>query len=136
MLTKANQTSFKKGHVPWNKGKKVRSNTGRTHFKKGQDPWNKGISHKSIRGKKHYRWKGGYWINEAGYKILEAKNKDKKYRIKEHRKVMEEHLGRKLSKKEEIHHINGNKLDNRIENLKIMTKKEHAKLHAKGGGPY
>lgn len=37
-----------KGHIAWNKGKHVQTNTGRTHFKKGQIPWNKGKTGLSI----------------------------------------------------------------------------------------
>lgn len=47
----------------------------------------------------------------------------------EHRYLIEQHLGRKLTTDEVVHHKNGNKLDNRIGNLEVMTKSEHARLH-------
>lgn len=46
-----------------------------------------------------------------------------------HKRTMEKRIGRLLVKGEIIHHVNGNKLDNRAENLQLLTRKEHFKLH-------
>lgn len=68
-----------------------------------------------VRGHMHPNWKTGRIINEGGYVRLNIDGK----RVFEHKFVMEQHLQRKLIGEEEIHHINGNKQDNRIENLEL-----------------
>ena len=50
-------------------------------------------------------------------------------KIPEHRYIMEMHLGRKLSNKEHVHHINRIKTDNRIENLQVIDPVTHGRLH-------
>src|SRR5688572_26402029 len=80
---------------------------------------------------RHFKWKGGRIRHSNGYVKLLMKDHpfcDSKGYVMEHRLVMEEFLGRYLTKDEDIHHINGIKTDNRIENLELMTKSEHGKL--------
>lgn len=49
--------------------------------------------------------------------------------IKEHIYIMEQHIGRKLNKNECVHHIDGNRSNNDISNLQLMTIGEHSRLH-------
>lgn len=49
---------------------------------------------------------------------------------RQHVVIMEEHIGRRLHRNECVHHINGVRDDNRIENLALMTVSEHSRHHA------
>ena len=47
----------------------------------------------------------------------------------EHRSVMENHIGRKLTSNDIVHHRNRNKRDNRLSNLKLTTRSDHIAEH-------
>ena len=78
------------------------------------------------RGKDNPHWKGGRELTKAGYVRLWI---SKEERVLEHRKVMEGHLGRKLTRTEVVHHINGNNADNRLANLELTTFSEDISRH-------
>lgn len=79
------------------------------------------------RGEKSPTWKGGKTRSRKGYVVLRNDGDV----IFEHRAVMEDHIGRKLTEDEVVHHINGDKTDNRLENLQLMTRGEHSTMHNK-----
>lgn len=91
-------------------------------------------------GEGHPDWKGGRTTNKDGY--IEVYCPDHPNRRKhtpyvlEHRLVMERHLGRYLTRQEVVHHRNGVKDDNRIENLELFsTNGEHLSETLKGKCP-
>lgn len=80
-------------------------------------------------------WKGGRHHHTTGYIYAYAPDhpmRTSKGYVMEHRLVMEKHIGRLLTKDEIVHHKNGDRTDNRIENLELTTKKRHFKDHFDG----
>jgi len=92
---------------------------------------------KQERGKDAHAWKGGKIYCTGGYIAVlvlpdsqfASMRKNNGY-VPEHRLVMAKHLGRPLKKWEIVHHINGVRIDNRLENLIIVTNIQHNKIRA------
>ena len=116
-IMKPNKTSFKKGCIPWNKGLKGIHLSLRTEFKEGHRSSNwqpvgtitKRTSKREIR---------------IFIKIAEP-NKWEEYA----KYIWKKKYG-KILKGDVIHHIDGNKLNDNIENLVAISVSEHMKLHS------
>ena len=68
----------------------------------------------------------GKRMNAKGYVIRKSKSGRPRY---EHRELAEQVLGRRLEKWEVVHHINGRRADNRLENLCVMDHRDHDRYH-------
>jgi hypothetical protein len=86
------------------------------------------VARNSVCGEKHPAWKGGTKYTRDGYVILHLGGG---VYIPQHRQVMEEHLRRKLFPDENVHHINGIRSDNRIENLELWCKPQPSGVRAR-----
>ena len=108
-------------------------------FKKGQVTWNKGKKCPEMQGSKNSNWKGGKY-KANGYIFVYIPThpfSNKQGYIFEHRRIMEDSLKRLLVKKENVHHINKIKSDNRIENLILFSSNRcHKKYHFPKGSKF
>lgn len=96
----------------------------------GQKAWNKGLhirfgGHNGLFGSDNPNYKGGS-ITAQGYRQICVNGQ----RRLEHRYFMEIKLGRKLKRSEHVHHINSNKLDNRLANLELIDARYHGRISA------
>jgi len=79
-------------------------------------------------GHDHPNWKGGRYLRPDGYYAVQIPKDsaylpmsfDRRGYALEHRLVIAQHLGRLLLDSEVVHHINGNKADNRLDNLELL----------------
>lgn len=95
---------------------------GRTKF------CSRNCSFKYHKGENSNTYKGG-WTSSHGYKKQMVEGKE----VYEHRMVVERGLGRKLESHEDVHHIDGNKLNNDPNNLVVLSKREHTIIHDRVG---
>lgn len=72
-----------------------------------------------------------WWVDSKGYVEGRIWQGETQIRVKQHRHVVEKSIGRKLLPNEDVHHINGLKSDNRIENLMVINHREHTILSNK-----
>ena len=127
---------FKKGYKmsESTKRKIALANKGKSLFKKGHTPWNKGKKCPHCSGDKNNFYNGGKTIDKRGYVYLYIPSHpfaQVNGFIAEHRLVMEKHIGRHLDPNEVIHHKGtkfpicsyDDKGDNRIENLELLPNK-------------
>lgn len=77
-------------------------------------------------------WKGGVHIKNGYRYIYSPVHPYNSYGyVREHRLIIEKKIGRYLHKWEIVHHKNGIKDDNRLENLELTTQSKHIKKHIK-----
>lgn len=107
----------------WNKGKhfcsRVCANAGRS-----------GAGHPAWQGGRHRRTDGYVDVNLS---LVASEFRGMTHdgrRVMEHRLVMAQHLGRPLEPWEVVHHVNGQRDDNRIENLELHGQHEHTGITA------
>jgi len=135
------------GYICDHCGKKYERTWGRHHWDSQHRPPNQPTfcSNECVRkwrvGSNCGNWKNGEYVNNHGYVMLTVPrdtpgcyhdiSKKDGFKMPKHRYVMQNHLGRPLTKDESVHHKNGDRKDNRIENLELKCR-----YHGSGNSHY
>jgi len=119
---KPNKTSFKKGRIPWNKGLKGIHFSPKTEFKLGHTY--------TIKAR----------LGFITYRIREREHKYRKFikiaqpnKWEEYAKYVWKRHFDKIIKGDIIHHLNGNVLNDRIDNLIALPREDHPCFHSRWG---
>jgi hypothetical protein len=76
----------------------------------------------------HNRKAESWWVNSRGYVEGRVWEGGLQRRVKQHRYVMERHLGRALAPHEDVHHRDGDKLNNDLANLELVRHGDHSRI--------
>ena len=107
---------------------------GKESYMYGRHPSQEAIEKQKakVSGENNYHWSGGRKNHSGGYVLVYSPDhpcRDSNGFVLEHRLVMEKHIGRVLDSDEIVHHKNGVKNDNRIENLELTNRADHIEMH-------
>jgi hypothetical protein len=113
---------------------------GKAHRPDSKQKMSENRTGKSGTGPDHPNWKGGR-MEHGGYvsvhinslppdqQAMARQMRPTEHYISEHRLVLAMTLGRPLAQTEVVHHLNGQKTDNRPENLALAARDDHSRLH-------
>lgn len=76
----------------------------------------------------HNRKPECWWVCQKGYIVGRIREFGRVRYVKMHRLVMERALGRALLPHEDVHHLDGDKQNNSLENLQLLTHAEHSRI--------
>lgn len=123
----SNKGQFQKGMIPWNKGKYGYMSVNRTSFTKED------LEAKRIIGKPRKDRDGMICCSEEKVPVRSYNGKVYMHqrRVSYSKWLMEKELGRKLESNEVVYHIDGDKYNNELNNLEVITRAELLKRNEK-----